>query len=160
MFEITPEFLKQRWLMKANNRLPYNPNLKERVRELRKNMTEAEKKLWHQFLQPLAQKSPPQSPSAEGEANSSIWVSRGRRFRVYRQRAIDNFIVDFYIPEYNLIIELDGDSHYEDGAPEYDAERTEILEWYGLTIIRFTNDEVYHNFEGVCMRIEESLINP
>gem|GEM_PF-4844122 len=72
MFEITPEFLKSRGLIKANNRLPYNPKLKERVRELRKNMTKAEKKLRFEFLLPLSKKAPPQSPSTEGEANSRI----------------------------------------------------------------------------------------
>ena len=46
MFEITSEFLQKRGLRLANNRLPYNPKLDERAKELRKNMTPAEKKLW------------------------------------------------------------------------------------------------------------------
>jgi len=138
--------------------LPYNPKLKERARELRKNMTEPEKKLWYNFLRDISQKTPPQSPSIEGEANSGNWVSRGSlRTRIYRQRPIENFIVDFYIPEYKLVIEIDGDSHYEDGAQEHDEERTDVLEWLWLEVLRFTNKEVMNEFDWVCDEISIKL---
>lgn len=75
-----------------------------------------------------------------------------------RQRIIDNFIVDFYCSELSLVIELDGESHSVNGAPEYDAERTEILEGYELTVLRFTNDEVYYHFEGVCEEIKKYFL--
>lgn len=70
---------------------------------MRKEMTRAEKKLWFDFL-------------------------KDSEYRFLRQRVIDNYIVDFYCSFLNLVIELDGDSHYEEGAQEYDSERTEILE--------------------------------
>ena len=140
------------------NRLPYNPKLKDRARDLRKNMTKAEKKLWYGFLRELSQKK-----------STDKWISwdnfplgwgglrGGLCTRVYRQRPIDNFIVDFYIPEYMLVIELDWDSHYEDGAEEYDGERTEVLEWYWLRVMRFTNDEVMDQFESVCEKIYKRI---
>jgi len=47
---------------------------------------------------------------------------------VARQKIIDNYIVDFYIASASLVIEIDGDSHYQDGVAEYDEKRTEIIE--------------------------------
>lgn len=114
--------------------LPYNKNLVERAKELRKNMTVAEKAIWHKYL-------------------------RNFPYRVLRQRPIDNFIVDFYCPQLKLVIEIDGDTHFSENAQNYDAERTTVLESYGLKVIRFTNDEVLTNLEGVCREIE-GLIPP
>ena len=130
MLEITPELLKERWLTLANNRLPYNPKLNDRAKQMRRDMTRAEKKLWFDFL-------------------------KDYKHKFLRQRVIDNYIVDFYSSELNLVIELDWDSHYQDWAEEYDEERTNILELYWLRVIRFSNDEVYDSFEGVCERIKE-----
>src|SRR5690242_15943608 len=87
--------------------LPYNPKLVERAKELRKNMTPAEKKLWCEYL-------------------------RDFQFRVFRQRPINHFIVDFYCPTLQLVIEIDGDSHFTDEGKDYDIDRTNILEGYGL----------------------------
>jgi very-short-patch-repair endonuclease len=112
--------------------LPYNPDLVAKARELRKNMTAAEKKLWYSYL-------------------------RGFKFRVLRQRPIAYFIVDFYCASLQLVIEVDGDSHFTDEGKAYDARRTEILEGYGLKVIRFTNQEVLTNFEAVCQRIAEEI---
>jgi adenine-specific DNA methylase/very-short-patch-repair endonuclease len=109
--------------------LPYNKKLVDRAKELRKNMTAAEKKLWHEYLKTLDE-------------------------RFWRQRPIDHFIVDFYCPSRYLVIEVDGDTHGTEEAEAYDAERTQILEAYGLKVLRFTNDEVLNNFEGVCAAIE------
>ncbi|PSF29352.1 type II restriction endonuclease [Aphanothece hegewaldii CCALA 016] len=114
------------------NYLPYNKNLVPRAKELRARMTLAEKKIWHDYL-------------------------RNFEHRVYRQRPIDNFIVDFYCPKLKLVNEIDGDSHYEENAQEYDRQRTEILEGYGLKVIRFTNAEVLTNLAGVVILIEELL---
>jgi very-short-patch-repair endonuclease len=72
------------------------------------------------------------------------------KYRVHRQRPIDQFIVDFYCPELKLVIEIDGDSHNSENAQLYDLERTQILEGYWLTVIRFINEEILTNFEGVC----------
>lgn len=116
--------------------LPYNPKLVERAKELRKNMTPAEKKLWQNYL-------------------------RTFQFRVLRQRPIDNYIVDFYCAKLRLVIEIDGESHFTDEGKVYDAERTSILEGYGLRVIRFTNDQVLKHLEGVCRQIEELILpNP
>lgn len=116
--------------------LPYNPELVVKAKELRKNMTAAEKKLWYGYL-------------------------RNFQFRVLRQRPIAYFIVDFYCAALKLVIEVDGDSHFTDEGKAYDAKRTKILVGYGLKVIRFTNDEVLHNFEAVCDRIESTIpLNP
>ena len=109
--------------------LPYNPQLVARAKEMRKNPTIAERKLWGYL--------------------------RNFPVKFWRQRPIDNFIVDFYCPKLKLVIEVDGDSHFTDSGLVYDQERTRILEGYGLRIIRFTNDEVLRNFEGVCEQIME-----
>ena len=66
-------------------------------------------------------------------------------------------IVDFYCPKLKLVIEIDGDIHYTENAQEYDRQRTEILEGYGLKVIRFTNQEVLQNLAGVVVVIEESI---
>ena len=112
--------------------LPYNRQLVEKAKELRKNMTPAEKKLWYGYL-------------------------RTFKFRILRQRPIDNFIVDFFCAQLRLVIEVDGESHFTNDGEDYDWERTQILEGYGLKVLRFTNDEVLKNWEGVCRRIEESI---
>jgi very-short-patch-repair endonuclease len=107
--------------------LPYNPQLVARAKEMRKNPTIAERKLWGYL--------------------------RNFPVKFWRQRPIDNFIVDFYCPKLKLVIEVDGDSHFTDSGLVYDQERTRVLEGYGLRIIRFTNDEVLQHFEGVCEQI-------
>ena len=112
---------------------PYNPELVDRAKTLRKNMTTAERKLWFEYLR--------QFP-----------------LKVYRQRPIDHYIVDFFCPKLKLVIEVDGDTHFTDDAEEYDRIRSETLEGYGLTIIRFTNNEMFHNFSAVCATIEENIL--
>ncbi len=117
-----------RGLIYSQYHLPYNPKLIDRAKELRKNMTAAEKKLWFDFLHNF-------------------------KFRVLRQRTIDNYIIDFYIAEVKLAIEIDGDSHFSDDGIEYDKIRTEILNHYGIKVIRFNNSDVINNLEGVCNAI-------
>ncbi|MBD2425916.1 endonuclease domain-containing protein [Phormidium sp. FACHB-1136] len=108
--------------------LPYNPALVERAKQLRKNMTPAEKKLWYQYL-------------------------RDFKYRVLRQRPINQFIVDFYCAHLRLVIEVDGDSHFSDNAQAYDSDRSRVLEGYGLNVLRFTNEQVLQDFEAVCASI-------
>lgn len=115
--------------------LPYNPDLVVRAKELRRNPTPAERKLWTEYLKTFP-------------------------IRILRQRPIDHFIVDFYCAALKLVIEIDGKSHFTDEGQVYDRERTQVLEGYGLKVIRFTNDEVLHHFEEVCQRIEAILPNP
>lgn len=92
-------------------------------------MTNAEKKLRNSFLKTYS-------------------------YKFYRQRPIDHFIVDFYCAKAALVVEIDWDSHFTDEWKEYDKMRTEILWLYNLHILRFTNDEVYNNFEWVCQIID------
>lgn len=120
---------KDRNLINTGFNLPYNPKLVERAREMRKNPTPAEKKLWYGYLHTF-------------------------KHRVLRQRTIDNFIVDFYCAKLKLVIEIDGDTHFTGEGLEYDQARTSTLEGYGLKVVRFTNKEVMEDFEAVCAAIE------
>ncbi len=105
--------------------IPYNKKLTTLARENRKNPTAAESKMWNGVL-------------------------RMRHFADYkflRQKPIGDFIADFYCAALHLVIEIDGDSHAE--AVEYDAKRTNALEALGITVVRYTNDEILKNLSGV-----------
>lgn len=112
--------------------LTYNKNLIPRAKELRKEMTRQEKRLWYDFLS----KYP---------------------VRFQRQKTIDNYIVDFYCHRAKLVIELDGSQHDTDDARAYDDERTAILNGYELRVIRFSNRDVDCNFESVCAAVDETI---
>ena len=88
---------------------------------------------------------------------STLWAKlRGHRFRghrFYRQTSIDNYIVDFYCAEKNLILEIDGCVHDFHGKHESDLNRQKYLENLGFKILRFTNEEVKSSIEGVLLRI-------
>ena len=107
----------------------HNADLVENARTLRKNMTKEERHLWYDFL-------------------------RTNPARFQRQKVLGNYIADFYCAEHRLIIELDGSQHYEDRGKLYDAKRTEALNALGYRVIRFANNEIHQNFEGVCQYIE------
>ena len=98
-------------------------------KNLRKDATPQENRLWYEFLSKY-------------------------EIRFQRQKAIDNFIADFYCHKAKLIIEIDGSQHYTKDGKEKDEFRTEILEGYDLKIIRFTNRQINTNFKGVCMYID------
>ena len=115
---------EKRFIYKGGH-LPYDPSLIEKARELRKQMPEAERKLWYKYL---SCKTP----------------------RFLRQKPVDRYIVDFYCYKLQLVIELDGESHETNRAKTYDDQRTEILERYGLTVLRIHNEEILYNFENVC----------
>ena len=106
----------------------YTPELIERAKELRKNMTRQEKCLWYDFL-------------------------RNYPLKFYRQRPIGKYIVDFYCTKLKLVIEIDGSQHYTDEAIKYDKLRTEYINSLGFTVIRFTNSEIDENFDTVCEKI-------
>ena len=116
--------------MKRNPIIPYDPRLKERARELRKNATVAEKLLW--------------------------WEIRGKRlrFEFHRQVPIDQFIVDFYCHELLLAIEIDGITHDSKRAYEQDKRRQARIESFGVSFLRFYDHEVRENLTGVVKRIE------
>ena len=74
-----------------------------------------------------------------------------------RQRVIGNYIVDFYCRRANLVIEIDGSQHYTNQGKAHDEARTEILERYGIYVLRFSNKDVNDNFEGVCYMIDKVI---
>lgn len=71
--------------------------------------------------------------------------------RVLRQRPIGSFVVDFFAPDFSLVIEVDGRSH--DATRVADRTRQSFLESRGLTVLRFSNDEVLRDLDGVVERI-------
>ena len=121
----------ERGLITTGFHLPYNPKLRERARELRKHPTPAERKVW-EFLRTLP-------------------------YKVLRQRPIDHYIVDFYLPQVGLVIEIDGEQHFTEEGKQYDAHRDAVLQGYGLRVLRIANQEVLHYFEGVAKKILAAL---
>jgi len=115
-----------------NKYIKKNKSLLNNAKNLRKSMTRQEKRLWYDFLKHYPVK-------------------------IYKQRIIDNFIVDFYCHKARLVIELDGSQHYSVDGKVYDSLRTEILESYGLCVIRFSNKEVDDLFDGVCYIIDKNI---
>ncbi len=87
-----------------------------------------------------------------------LWNKLRRKnfsYKFKRQHSIGNFIADFYCPARKLIIEIDGSQHLDN--TEYDTERTKYFENLGLKVIRFWNNEINQNINGVLMKIEEEL---
>ena len=72
-----------------------------------------------------------------------------------RQKIIGGYIADFYCAKAGLIVEIDGSQHYQDGAAECDAARTEYFGSLGLKVVRLSNIEVNKNFRGVCEYIDK-----
>ena len=75
----------------------------------------------------------------------------GVKFR--RQHGIGRYIVDFYCAELNLVIEIDGDSHFSDEGKEKDTIRDAFMETLGIKFMRFTNEEVMKQTESVLERL-------
>lgn len=109
--------------------IPKNNKMLERARELRRDMTPQERKLWYMFL-------------------------RNYPVKFYKQRIIESFIADFYYCAAKLVIEIDGSQHYDEQGLAYDAERTAIIEGYGLEVLRFSNREIDTQFDVVCEHID------
>lgn len=106
-----------------------------RARELRKNSTEQEQKLWK--------------------------LLRDRQLKNYkfrRQYPIGEYIVDFICREKHLIIEIDGGQHNTETNIAYDNQRTVFLESKGYKVIRFWNNDVDNNIEGVYITIVNVLL--
>lgn len=109
---------------------PVDPRIRSRAAAMRGAPTEWEAALWQELR------------------NRRLG---GLKFR--RQVAIGSYIVDFACNERRLIIELDGAQHQEDAAQAYDARRTAWLHAQGYTVLRFPNDDVLHDLDGVCSHI-------
>jgi very-short-patch-repair endonuclease len=110
--------------------LPYNNRLKPISRNLRKNMTDAEKLLW-----------------------SRIRGKQLKGLQFYRQKPIGRFIVDFCRPKINLVIELDGGQHYSKAMRREDQSRDKYMESVGLRVLRFSDRDVFENLAGVLEKI-------
>jgi very-short-patch-repair endonuclease len=95
------------------------------------------------------------------EAEVILWSKlkgkslNGYKFR--RQYSIEKFVVDFYCPELKLAIEVDGDSHYREGAEQRDREREAVIESYGISFLRFTNRQVVENVDGVLHSVMQYI---
>lgn len=109
--------------------IEYNKKNISLAKQLRKNATPQENHLWYDFL-----------------AKYPI--------RFQRQKAIGDFIVDFYCHKAKLVIEIDGSQHFCDSEIRKDEFRTEVLEEFDLRVIRFSNNQVNTNFRGVCEYID------
>jgi very-short-patch-repair endonuclease len=98
------------------------------------------------------------SPTA---AEAVLWRSLkrsqlgGKKFR--RQHSIGNHIVDFYCPECRLVVELDGQVHFNSIASERDYRRSRALEGMDIRVLRFENRAVFENLPGVLRMISEHL---
>ena len=92
-----------------------------------------------------------------------LWnLLKNRQFhnlKFKRQQPVGDYIVDFICKEAKIIIEIDGGQHNEPENIEYDKTRTEYLNTLGYKVIRFWNNEIYENIEGVVLRLKEE-INP
>lgn len=111
---------------------PYKTQNIPHAKRNRRDPTPLERKLWFEVLETLPQK-------------------------FYWQRSIGNYIVDFYCPEAQLVLEVDGDSHFTPEGQLRDAERTAYLKAQGLRLLRFTNLEVAENIEGVYQQVAKAL---
>jgi len=111
----------------------YKPYLKKIAKTLRKNMTEAELKLW-----------------------SKLRKKQILNLQFYRQKPLGKYVIDFYCHAKRLVIEIDGGQHYEVFGAAKDRERDAYLEKIlGLKVLRFTNLDILKNIEGVVDKIIE-----
>ena len=110
----------------------YRHDLKQKARDLRSHMTHAEQRLWFHLRRKQL---------------------LGVQF--FRQRPISEYIVDFYAPAINLVIEVDGGQHAEQVL--YDRQRTEWLKAQGYRVLRFWNNEVLANTDAVAQAILDAV---
>ena len=109
-----------------------NYKMLDTARKLRRKMTPQERKLWYLFL-------------------------RKYPVKIYKQRIIESFIVDFYCAEARLVIEADGSQHFTEQGQCYDHERSLIIEQYGLKVLRFSNRDIDYSFKNVCEQIHNEI---
>mgnify|MGYP002510991323 CR=1 FL=1 len=112
--------------------LDYNKKNIILAKNLRKNATPQENRLWYGFL-------------------SKYEIS------FQRQKAIDNYIVDFYCAKAKIVIELDGSQHYEEQEKQKDQDRDAWLKNEGYLVLRYANSDVNQRFSAVCEDIYNHL---
>jgi very-short-patch-repair endonuclease len=117
--------------------LHYNSRLKTKARSLRANSTDAELRLWYRLRRKQI---------------------LGVQF--YRQKTIGNYIVDFYAPAANLVVEVDGAHHFALSQAKYDKRRSEYLQQQGLTVLRFDDRQVLLQIDSVVQAIFQIMKNP
>lgn len=100
------------------------------ARNLRRNMTPQEGKLWHLFL-------------------------KNYNIKFYKQRLVGSYIIDFYYPKARLAIELDGSQHRIGDNIDYDLVRTQYLNSIDIKVIRYSNIDIDRNLEGVVIDIKQ-----
>ena len=110
----------------------YNKKLVSNAQNLRKNMTDEEKHLWYDFLKKLP-------------------------VTVNRQKNIGDYIVDYFIASKRIVIELDGSQHGLPENRESDKKRDVDLQRLGITVLRYTNYLIRHQFREVCEDILKHL---
>ena len=110
-------------------KIPKDDSQLKNARQLRREMTPHERKLWYLFL-------------------------RNYPVKIYKQRIIGSFIVDFYCASAKVVIEVDGSQHFEPQGLAYDAERSKFLRSLGLEVLRFSNRDIDRDFRGVCTQID------
>ena len=110
--------------------LKYNRRLKNRARSLRANLTDAEQRLWTRLRRKQIQ---------------------GVQF--YRQKPIGNYIVDFYAPTAQLVVEVDGSQHFDTAQMRYDKQRSAYLKELRLKVLRFDDRQVLLELDSVVEAI-------
>ncbi len=108
----------------------------DRAKDLRKRQTEAEAVLWDEL--------------------------RKRKlggYKIRRQHPLGSYIADFYCPERKLVIEVDGGIHDDEQVKENDEIRQKAVEFYGIKVIRFRNEDVFSRMEFVLDEIERKLLS-
>jgi very-short-patch-repair endonuclease len=122
------------WEGFSKRMLSYDKQLKVLSQHLRKNMTDAENVLWLKL--------------------------RGKQLKghqFYRQKIIGKYIVDFYCPKANLVIEVDGGQHYSETGKVRDRTRDDVLREMGIKVLRFSDRDVFENIGGVVEGIRSCL---
>lgn len=112
--------------------IPKNNALLKNARQLRSDMTPQERKLWYLFL-------------------------RKYPIKIYKQRIIGPYIVDFYCARAKLVIEIDGSQHYDATGKEQDNIRSAFLEDMGLLVVRYSNADINCRFDSVCESIHQHI---
>ena len=115
--------------MKLKDKPVKNYKMLETARKLRRSMTPQERKLWYVFLKDYPVK-------------------------IYKQRIIESYVVDFYCAKAKLVIELDGPIHMHEDSLLHDAKRDEHLRAYGLEVFRISNHDIEVSFSTVCSLLD------
>jgi len=112
--------------------IPKDNSKLKNAKALRKNMTPQERHLWYDFL-------------------------RYYPVKIFKQRIIGSYIVDFYCASARLVIEIDGSQHYETQGQRHDEKRTAFLESLSLTVVRYSNADINVRFRNVCEDIDRII---